>query len=59
MRLYKESVYPYLVDTLGDPPPIRKIRQRIIPQAEGKVLEIGAGSGANFNYYDPAKVTGL
>jgi ubiquinone/menaquinone biosynthesis C-methylase UbiE len=59
MRLYKEFVYPYLVDTLGDPPPIRKIRQQIIPQAEGKVLEIGAGSGANFNYYDPAKVTGL
>jgi len=37
---------------LGDPPPIRKIRQQIIPQAQGKVLEIGAGSGANFIHYD-------
>jgi ubiquinone/menaquinone biosynthesis C-methylase UbiE len=59
MRFYNESVYPYLVDTLGDPPPIHKIRQQIIPQAQGKVLEIGAGSGANFRHYDPTKVTRL
>ena len=59
MLFYKEFIYPYLVDALGDPPPIRKVRQQIIPQAQGKVLEIGAGSGANFNHYDPAKVTRL
>lgn len=59
MAFYKEYIYPYLVDTLGDPAPIRMIRQRIIPRAQGKVLEIGAGSGANFSYYDPAKVTKL
>jgi len=41
---------------LGNPPPIRKIRQRSIPWAQGKVLEIGVGSGANFVHYDPAKV---
>ena len=44
---------------LGDPPPIRNIRQRILPQARGKVLEIGVGSGANFVHYDPAKVSKL
>ena len=59
MSLYKDYVYPYLVDTLGDPPPIRKIRQQIIPQAQGKVLEIGAGSGANFIHYDSTKVSKL
>ena len=59
MSLYKEYIYPYIVDMLGDPPPIRKIRQRIIPRARGKVLEIGAGSGANFSYYDRAEVTKL
>jgi len=59
MSLYKNYVYPYLVDTLGDPPPIRKIRQQIIPQAQGKVLEIGAGSGANFIHYDSTKVSKL
>jgi ubiquinone/menaquinone biosynthesis C-methylase UbiE len=59
MPFYKDSIYPYLVDTLGDPPPIREIRQQIIPQAQGRVLEIGAGSGANFSHYDPAKVSKL
>ena len=59
MRFYKDFVYPYLVDKLGDPPPIRKIRDLIIPLAQGKVLEIGAGSGANFIHYDATRVTKL
>lgn len=59
MRFYNEYVYPYLVDRLGDPAPIRKIRQQIIPQAHGNVLEIGAGSGTNFPYYDSTRVTRL
>ena len=44
---------------LGDPPSIRKVRRQIIPLAEGKVLEIGVGSGANFVHYDPASVSKL
>jgi ubiquinone/menaquinone biosynthesis C-methylase UbiE len=44
---------------MGDPKPIREIRQRIIRLAQGSVLEIGAGSGANFVHYDPARVTKL
>ena len=59
MPFYKDYIYPYLVDILGDPPPIRKIRQQIIPQAQGKVLEIGVGSGANFIHYDSTKVSKL
>jgi ubiquinone/menaquinone biosynthesis C-methylase UbiE len=59
MSFYKDHIYPYLVDTLGDPAPIRKIRQQIIPMAQGKVLEIGTGSGANFLHYDPTKVSRL
>src|SRR6266508_3955114 len=59
MSFYRERIYPRLVDMLGDPPPIKKIRQQIIPLAEGKVLEIGAGSGANFVHYDPTRVTKL
>lgn len=59
MSFYKEYIYPYLVDTLGDPPPIRYISQQIIPQAHGNVLEIGAGSGANFLHYDLTIVTKL
>ena len=56
MPFYRDRVYPYLVNILGDPLPIRAIRQKIIPLAQGKVLEIGVGSGANFTHYDPARV---
>lgn len=59
MPFYREHIYPRLVDMLGDPPPIREIRRQIIPLAEGNVLEIGAGSGANFLYYDPERVSKL
>ncbi|HLO29025.1 MAG TPA: class I SAM-dependent methyltransferase [Anaerolineales bacterium] len=56
MSFYKDSIYPYLVDKFGDPPPIKSIRQKLIPSAQGQVLEIGAGSGANFPHYSPQRV---
>jgi len=59
MPFYKDYIYPYLVDVLGDPAPILKVRQKIIPLAQGKVLEIGVGSGANFIHYDSTKVNKL
>jgi ubiquinone/menaquinone biosynthesis C-methylase UbiE len=59
MPFYKDTIYPRLVDVLGDPSPIRKIREQIIPLAEGNILEIGVGSGANFIHYDPTKVSKL
>jgi len=59
MPFYRDTIYPRLVDILGDPPPIKKIRQQIIPLAQGEVLEIGAGSGANFVHYDATRVSRL
>ncbi len=59
MVFYKDHVYPFLVDKLGNPKPIREIRERILPLAQGIVLEIGFGSGANLAYYDAKKVTRL
>jgi ubiquinone/menaquinone biosynthesis C-methylase UbiE len=59
MPFFKDYIYPRLVDTLGDPSPIQKIRQQIIPLAQGTVLEIGVGSGANFVHYDSTKVNKL
>ncbi|SRR5258706_8969748 len=59
MSFYKNHIYPYLVNKLGDPVPIYKIREKLIPLAKGKVLELGAGSGANFIHYDTASVNKL
>jgi SAM-dependent methyltransferase len=59
MRYYREHVYPLLVSLLGDPKPIREVRRRIVPMAEGTVLEIGVGPGVNFPHYDPKKIRKL
>jgi ubiquinone/menaquinone biosynthesis C-methylase UbiE len=57
MSFHRDHVYPHLVRMLGNPKPIREIRQRIVPLAQGRVLEIGVGSGVNFVHYDPARVS--
>ena len=59
MSFYRNRVYPHIVTVLGNPKPIQKIRQRLLPQAQGTVLEVGVGPGVNFPYYDPAKVKKL
>jgi len=59
MSFYRDSIYPHLVSALGDPPPIREVRKRIVPLASGKVLEIGVGPGVNFTLYDPSRVSKL
>jgi SAM-dependent methyltransferase len=59
MAVYRDHIYPQLIRILGNPKPIRDIRQRIIPLAHGTVLEIGVGPGVNFVYYDPTRVCKL
>jgi hypothetical protein len=38
---------------------IEDIRRRIVPLAQGSVLEIGVGPGVNVSYYDPARVSNV
>jgi len=57
MPFYRDHIYPRLVSALGDPKPIQDVRQRMIPLAQGEVLEIGVGPGVNFVLYDPKKVS--
>src|SRR6266436_7796141 len=57
MPFYRDHIYPRLVSALGDPKPIREVRQRMIPLAQGEVLEIGVGPGVNFALYNPQKVS--
>jgi ubiquinone/menaquinone biosynthesis C-methylase UbiE len=59
MSFYRDLIYPYLVNKLGNPPPVQKIRQQIIPRAQGTVLEIGVGSGINLIYYHLSNIRQL
>jgi hypothetical protein len=53
---YRNRIYLCLVNALGNPPPIKDIRSRVVLMAQGEVLEVGVGPGVNFVRYDPARV---
>lgn len=54
--IFERRVIPYLVDTACALNVITRQRQRIVPAAEGVVLEVGIGSGHNLRHYDRSRV---
>lgn len=56
MSFYEERVLPHLIDFACSTRPNQKQREKIVPLAEGDVLEIGFGSGLNLPFYDVQKV---
>jgi ubiquinone/menaquinone biosynthesis C-methylase UbiE len=57
MRLYDRYVLPRIVHHTCSTNSLTRQRMKIVPLAEGRVLEVGIGSGLNFPFYDAAKVT--
>jgi ubiquinone/menaquinone biosynthesis C-methylase UbiE len=57
MSIYQEKVLPYLVDLVCSSKSASKQRKKVVPYAEGEVLEVGVGSGLNFPFYDVQKIT--
>lgn len=59
MGFYGDHIEPRMVDFACGLKPILKERSKIVHAAEGRVLEIGFGSGRNAPYYDRSKITHL
>lgn len=59
MGFYGDHIAPALVSFACSLPAISAERAGIAPQAQGRVLEIGFGSGLNAPFYDRAKITKL
>ncbi len=57
MGIYRRYIGPRLVTCLCGQNDIALERQKVVPQAEGVVLEIGIGPGLNLEYYNPERVT--
>ncbi|MBB4631421.1 class I SAM-dependent methyltransferase [Sphingosinicella soli] len=59
MGLWNRYAVPAIVSCACATKPAMRQRAKIVPAAAGEVLELGCGSGTNFAFYDPSRVTRL
>lgn len=59
MGFYDKHVLPKLLNLACGVKPVRMQRQKVVPNAAGRILEIGIGSGLNLPFYDAGKVDKL
>ena len=55
-NFYDLHICPHIIDFFMNMNIIKKQRLKVIPNAKGKVLEIGIGSGSNLEFYDQNQV---
>ena len=56
MGFYDKHILPRLLNGAMSAKPISYQRRKVVPRAEGRVLEIGFGAGHNLPFYDASKV---
>jgi len=56
---YDKHLLPRLLDLACSLGPVARQRQKIVPQAAGRVLEVGIGTGLNFAFYERVRLHSL
>ncbi len=59
MGIYERYVLPRAIDLACGTRPIHAQREKVVPRAHGRVLEIGMGSGRNLSHYHLERITSL
>ena len=57
--MYEEHILPHLINCACGMKAVERQRSLVVPQAKGKVLEIGMGSGLNLKHYTVKQVEHL
>ena len=56
MSFYENRILPHIIDRACSMGQIMKLRSQLVPQARGRVLEVGMGSAINMEFYDAEQV---
>jgi len=56
MSLYERYILPHIIDMGCGSKSVQMQRDKVVPLAEGRVLEVGIGSGLNIPFYNAKKV---
>ena len=56
MGFYSDRILPHCIDRGCAVGPVSRQREKVVPQAQGRVLEVGMGSGLNLPFYDADRV---
>ena len=56
MSFYDKYILPKILNCACGSKPINYQREKIVPLAEGTVLDVGIGSGLNIPYYNKSKI---
>lgn len=59
MGIYEKYFLPKILNSLMKMPELERLRRQWVPEAEGRVLEVGIGSGLNLPFYTRDKTVSV